>query len=278
MTGRVDACSSVQLNKSTGNVQHVFLNVVPVRVRCDGKETEVYAFLDQGSTACFCDRSLATELQLSGTSRQLKLQTLTETKSYRTVSAEMEVKGLFDGDWVQLPDVTVVDEIPVQPNVIPTSQRMIWSVRRILTSLMTERTLDDDQLHTFLLEAESILNSRPLTPITTDADGLEPLTPNHLLKLCPTGNFPPALPSDEHCYPKRRWKNVQYLADQFWKRWSREYLKTIIARQKWFKKKTNFQKDDVVLLVDDSIPRSQWRLGKVVNCSPTNKAWCAKSQ
>ena len=122
VTGHVDACSSVQLNKSTGNVQHVFLNVVPVRVRCEGKETEVYAFLDQSSTACFCDRSLARELQLSGTSRQLKLQTLTETKSYRTVPAEMEVKGLFDGDWVQLPDVTVVDEIPVQPNVIPTSQ------------------------------------------------------------------------------------------------------------------------------------------------------------
>ena len=122
VTGHVDACSSIQFNKSTGNVQHVFLNVVPVRVRCEGKETEVYAFLDQGSTACFCDRSLAMELQLSSTSRQLKLQTLTETKSYRTVSAEMEVKGLFDGDWVQLPDVTVVDEIPVQPNVIPTSQ------------------------------------------------------------------------------------------------------------------------------------------------------------
>ena len=67
---------------------------------------------------------------------------------------------------------------------------MIRSVRRILTALMTERTLDDDQLHTFLLEAESILNSRPLTPITTDADGLEPLRPNHLLKLSPTGNFP----------------------------------------------------------------------------------------
>ena len=133
---------------------------------------------------------------------------------------------------------------------------MIRSVRRILTSLMTERTLDDDQLYTFLLDAESILNSRPLTPITTDADGLEPLTPNHLLKLCPTGNLPLSLPSDENCCLKRRWKHVQCLADQFWRRWSREYLKTIIARQKWFKKKTNFQKDDVVLLVDDSIPRS----------------------
>ena len=81
-------------------------------------------------------------------------------------------------------------------------ERMIRSVRRILTLLMKERTLDDDQLHTFLLEAESILNSRPLTPITTDADGLEPLTPNHLLKLCPTGNFPLSLPSDRTVVPK----------------------------------------------------------------------------
>ena len=89
-----------------------------VRVRCKGKETEVYAFLDQGSTACFCGRSLAGELQLSVTSRQFKLQKV------RTVSVEMEVKSLFDRDWVQLPDVTVVDEIPVQPNVIPTSQTL----------------------------------------------------------------------------------------------------------------------------------------------------------
>ena len=133
---------------------------------------------------------------------------------------------------------------------------------------MTERTLDDDQLYTFLLEAESILNSCFLTPIATDADGSEPLTPNHLLKLCPTGNLPSSLPSDENCCPKRRWKHVQYLADQIWRRWSREYLKTITARQKWFKKKTNIQKDDVVFLVDDSIPRLQWHLGKVIKLFP----------
>ena len=94
-------------------------------------------------------------------------------------------------------------------------EKMIRSVRRILTSLTTERTLDDDQLHTFLLEAESILNSRPLTPITTDADSLGPLMPNHLLKLCPTGNLPTSLPFNKNCCPKRRWKHVQYLADQF---------------------------------------------------------------
>ena len=83
-------------------------------------------------------------------------------------------------------------------------ERMIRSLRRILTSLMTEQTLDDNQLHIFLLEAESILNSCPLTPITTDADGLEPLMLNHFLKLCPTGNFPSSLSSDKNCCPKRR--------------------------------------------------------------------------
>ena len=102
------------------------------------------------------------------------------------------------------------------------------SVSQTNFNFIDDGTLDDDQLHTFLLEAESILNSRPLTPITTDADGSEPLTPNHLLKLCPTGNFPPSLPSDENCCPRRRWKHVQYLADQFWRRWSREYLKTML--------------------------------------------------
>ena len=108
---------------------------------------------------------------------------------------------------------------------------MTWSVRQTLTSLTTEQTLNDVQLHTFLLEAESILISHHLTPITTEADGLESLTPNHLLKSYHTGNLPPSLPSDKNWFAERRWKNVQCLADQIWRRWSGEYLKTIVARQ-----------------------------------------------
>ena len=82
----------------------MFLNVVLIHVsKCcsgSGQETEVYAVLDQSFIACFCDCSLARELQVSGMSQQLKLQTLTETKSCRTVSAEMKVRGLFDDNWV----------------------------------------------------------------------------------------------------------------------------------------------------------------------------------
>ena len=97
-------------------------------------------------------------------------------------------------------------------------ERMIRSVRQILTLLTADRTLNDDQLHTFLLEAEAILNSRPLTPVTIDPEGAKPLTPNHLLKLNLTGNLPPTITDGKDCYSKRHWRHVQFLAVRFWSR------------------------------------------------------------
>ena len=60
-----------------------------------------------------------------------------------------------------------------------------------------------------------------------------------------------------------RWRHVQYLADQFWKRRSKESLRLIIRRQKWLKRKANFQVDDVVLIIDDATPQSQWRIERI---------------
>ena len=147
-------------------------------------------------------------------------------------------------------------------------ERLVRSVKRILKLLVGERVLTDDQLHTFLLEVEAILNSRPLTPVTLDPDNREPLTPNHLLKLCPTSQLPPALSNAEDFFAKKRWRHVQYLADQFWKRWSREYLRTIISRQKWHETKPNFQVNDIVLLASEDTPRSQWNMGRVITVYP----------
>jgi hypothetical protein len=40
-------------------------------------------------------------------------------------------------------------------------------------------------------------------------------------------------------YSKRRWKQVQYLVDIFWKRWIREYIPSLQRRQKWLQLKRN---------------------------------------
>ena len=100
------------------------------------------------------------------------------------------------------------------------------------------------------------------------------MNPNHLLKLHPTQALPLVLTSKEDCYAKRRWLYVQFLADQFWRRFSSEYFRMIISRQKWHKTKPNLKPGDVVLVVDESTPRSQWNLGKVASVCPDKYAYC----
>ena len=147
-------------------------------------------------------------------------------------------------------------------------ERMIRSVRRILSSLLTSQSISEEVLQTAMTKVEWIINSRPLVPITLDPKNEEPLTPNHLLLLKGNPNVPPGLFDYKDCYVRRRWAQVQYIADQFWRRWTREFLPNLNHRQKWFQQRRNAQKDDLVLLVDDTLPRSRWSLGCILEVFP----------
>ena len=143
-------------------------------------------------------------------------------------------------------------------------ERMIRSVRKILRVLLKDQVVSNETLRTLMKEVEGILNSRPLTPNSNDPDDLEPLTPNHLLLLRSNLNLPPGIFTKEDSYTTRRWKQVQFLADLFWKRWSREYLPTLQRRQKWLKARRNLTPGDLVLIVDQSVNRGSWPLARVL--------------
>ncbi|XP_072168946.1 uncharacterized protein [Diadema setosum] len=147
-------------------------------------------------------------------------------------------------------------------------ERMIRSVRRILKNMSGEQVVCEEVLTTTLTEIEGILNARPLTRISMDANDEEPLTPNHLLLLRSNPNVPPGVFNKDDNYGRRRWRQVQYLASIFWKRWRKEYLSLLQERQRWTRPQRNLAKDDLVLLIDDNLPRGQWSLGKVVEVYP----------
>lgn len=110
---------------------------------------------------------------------------------------------------------------------------------------------------------ESIVNDRPITRVSNDPGDIEALTPNHLLLMKRQPVLPLGLFQKEDLYSKRRWRQVQYLSDIFWKRWTKEYLPLLQERQKWLNVKRNLKPGDVVLIVDDSAPRGSWLMGKV---------------
>ena len=150
-------------------------------------------------------------------------------------------------------------------------ERCIRTVRKVLSALMHQQVLDDEALITLMCEVESIINGRPLTKLSDDPRDSEPLTPNHLLLLRSSNIFPPGLFVKQDVYSRRRWRQVQYLADIFWKRWLREYLPSLQERQKWNKICRNVAVNDIVLLIDENLPRSSWPLARVLEVFRNNK-------
>ncbi len=150
-------------------------------------------------------------------------------------------------------------------------ERQVRSVRKLLSSILKEQTIYDESLQTLMCEIEAIMNDRPFTASPNDLNDLEALTPNHLLLLKRQPSLPPGLFEKEDLYARRRWKQVQYLADLFWKRWVREYLPLLQERQKWTQVKQNLTSGDVVMIIDDPAPRNSWVLGKVIQTIPDAK-------
>ena len=147
-------------------------------------------------------------------------------------------------------------------------ERLIRSIRKILSATLQTQITSDDVLTIVMAEAESILNSRPLIPNTLDPKNGQPLTPNHLLLLRESITLPPGLFDQRDNYTRRRWAQAQYLTNQFWRRFVKEYLPSPNERQKWHKRKPNIMGNDLVLVVNKAVPRSQWSTARVLETFP----------
>ncbi|CAB3980680.1 RNA-directed DNA polymerase from mobile element jockey [Paramuricea clavata] len=146
-------------------------------------------------------------------------------------------------------------------------ERLVGSLKRCLKKTIGKARLSYDELVTAVTEAESILNSRPLSYVSSE-DVEEPLTPAHLL----SGRWILSLPDRHRENPEDEDfqvdlstndlnKRVRYLNDiiqHFWRRWRNEYL---IPKQTV--EKSSVEVGDIVLVHDENHPRSFWRIGRI---------------
>ena len=144
-------------------------------------------------------------------------------------------------------------------------ERLIKSVKRALNGLTNEQEMSEDNLTTFLCEAEKIVNDRPLTSVSSNPDDNIPLTPNTIL-LLNRNSCAPLFQSDN--VPKLYHRQAQYLADIFWKRWLKEYVPSIAIGKKWLKSQRNLKIGDIVFMTGEGYKRGNWPIARVVEVYP----------
>ena len=147
-------------------------------------------------------------------------------------------------------------------------ERMIGVSRRVLEGILIEhgKQLDDEGLLTVLSETARVVNSRPLCPLENDDHSLEPLSPNLLLTM-KSRIVSPLITTVTRAdlYSSKRWKRVQYLANLFWSRWRKEFLTLYHQRKKWSKERPNICVGDIVLVMDEQVHRSFWKMARVID-------------
>lgn len=138
---------------------------------------------------------------------------------------------------------------------------MIGLVKKILHAALKEEALQVETLNSTFLDAEMLINSRPLVDVALRSADDEPLTPNHFLlggaALIPT---PGGL--DAICL-RGQWRVKQQLTNRIWKRWATEYIPSVVNREKWHQLGRILQVGDVVVFGEAGLGRGTWAKGRV---------------
>ena len=153
---------------------------------------------------------------------------------------------------------------------------MVKSTKRCLRKFIGQAKFSLDELHTAVVEVESIINSRTLTYISPcDLD--EALTPSHLITGRRVINLPDDLvycadleDADFTVNQEQLTKRVKYnnlVLNHFWRRWCPEYLAELRESHHGYSQRCSgvptISVGDVVVVHEESLPCRFWKLGLV---------------
>ncbi|XP_074039995.1 uncharacterized protein [Leptinotarsa decemlineata] len=144
----------------------------------------------------------------------------------------------------------------------------VKSCRTHLKRVIEDISLTFEQFYTVLTEIEAVLNSRPLTPISSDPNDFTALTPSHFLIGRPLTTLPDP---DLTTVNKNRlfhFQCLQQLQQHFWTRWSQEYVSELQIRTKWRENHDVRKIGALVLIKDDRAPPLRWKLGRISTLHP----------
>ena len=153
-------------------------------------------------------------------------------------------------------------------------ERFIGLFKSALKKVLGNSLITLCELRTLVSEIESCMNDRPLTYVSGELNEVEPLTPSHLIYGFRLSKFPDlSVISELHdpTYNDRNYlqqfsKNLTKNLSSFWYRWRSEYLSALREAHRDSKNPSGTVSiGEIVLIHDDCLPRSKWRLGLILD-------------
>jgi len=138
---------------------------------------------------------------------------------------------------------------------------MIGTTKICLRKVLGQSQATDEELATTLVSIEAALNSRPITQDTEDA-----LTPAHFLCGAKLTTLPSTTELQSEGNLKKTHQRTKRMADDFWRRWEKEYLMElrsfhVISQPK--RRSGKVRTGDIVLLQEDHLPRHMLKKARV---------------
>lgn len=144
----------------------------------------------------------------------------------------------------------------------------VKSTKYHLLRVIGDTILTYEELTTVLTQIEAVLNSRPLCPLSDDANDYTALTPGHFLIGEALTTIPEPNLLSEPISRLSRWQLLRQKVDHFWSRWSTECLQRYQAISKWHHPSTNIKEGSMVLVSDERYPPAKWPLARITQLHP----------
>ncbi|XP_066596264.1 uncharacterized protein [Prorops nasuta] len=157
---------------------------------------------------------------------------------------------------------------PSSPHFGGIWEAAVKSFKHHFKRVVGDQLLTLEELNTFAIEIEAILNSRPLCPISSDPNDALALTPAHLLIGKPLIMLPEHDVSNEISTRGNVWRIIQKIRIDFWRRWQQEYLTELQKRTKWIYPEQKVTIGSIVLIIEKNQPCMHWPIGRIIEVHP----------
>lgn len=163
-------------------------------------------------------------------------------------------------------------------------ERMIGLVKTHLRSCLSRSLWTADKLHTIIVEIERVINLRPITFVSQNADEVKPLRPADFLMPLTDRQFQPFIDGDDDDDNEYRpspsrpdnliliWEKMNQKIEKFYQKFQTDYLLALRERQ-IFRKQASEDRlpkiGELVLIQEDEKPRVYWQWGLVMELNPS---------